>query len=111
MSKALRLSAILGTIFVLLVAMGWLLWLYQRGREGHVALDIAATFLQKRSLALKDFEGPVVEETPNTQRSFVWRSRGRDPVLELVVSPMGDLVCLLEVVDKKHFRQLDCQEP
>ncbi len=111
MKKAARLLKIVGIVVAILVATYWLLWCHDRYMEPRVAVRMASTFLKSRSLNLQEFDGPTVEDGPYKTTTYVWRSKDRTPVLELDVSPLGDLVCLYEVLEPKRVRRLGCLEP
>lgn len=116
MTKVPKVLKFVGLCMAILTATLWLLWCYQRSMEPLVAADMASTFLQRRSLALQEFDGPTVLESPNIHRVFVWRSRERTPVLQIDetpvlqidVSPQADYTCLYEVLEPHRVRQLEC---
>lgn len=99
-----------GTIFVAIVTVGFFLWAYERGRQEEVAANIAYDFLKRRSIDFGEFEGPILRARPSTENVFMWYSDKRTPALRLEVSPLGDIVCLYEVLGPKELRQIECEQ-
>lgn len=86
---------------------GWFISSYQQGKEQHVASEVAARYLEGRSLNASEFYGPVVNVSANTPRVFSWRSLSSNPSLR----PFGDMVCLYEVAGPEQLKKIQCEEP